>query len=429
MNRWLIMTGLLICGSALAACNGPHASLDEEDISPIDQQKMAAFNAWLAEQKSEEPMNAFKPRPMSVSGVGRVKAAPDIAVITGTIKTKADQDDVAIDEAADIINAVQTAVKGQDVDFSFTQIRTSESRDPDCLARNVKANARYSAILRDNQYNANRQRQLEQGRDIKTKPRAPQNRLPRVVCPVTHIEATLSFAARVKPSAQAGNIINDLTAAGVNKVDLFGYDFSDYDALYKEASTKAVLDAKRKAELVAKTAGTQLTEIVSFAVDRPQRTARFGPQAMTITNHQNRNVAAGNYSQDQVVVTGARTYTPQSSYTGATTSSYSQIPQPAPVASYSSFSGYDGSSGSNNGQFTVFNGVSNQVVQSTNTIVNQTGEILTRVQVPTQTSQNTARNNALKMSLQAGQRTITVNARLNYLYKTPIDGTVPPPNG
>ena len=394
MNRWLIMTGLLISGSAVAACSGSHTSLDEEDISPIDQQKMTAFNAWLEEQKSEEPINAFKPQPMSVSGVGRVKAAPDIAVITGTIKTTADQDNAAIDKAADIINAVQMAVEGQDVDFSFTEIRTSESRDPDCLARNNKATARYHAINRDNQYNANRKRQLEQGRDIKTKPRIPQKRLPRVVCPVTHIEATLSFAARVKPSAQAGNIINDFTSAGVNKVDLFGYDFSNYDALYKQASTKAVLDAKRKAELVAKTAGTQLTEIVSFAVDRPQRTARFGPQAMTITNHQNRNIAPGPTSLDS--------------------------------------------------QFTVFNGVSNQVVQSTETVVHHTGEILARVQIPTnyrivngkrvlveplRDPNKTGGNNALKMSLQAGQRTITVIARLNYLYKTPIDGTLPPPKG
>jgi len=34
------------------------------------------------------------------------------------------------------------------------------------------------------------------------------------------------------------------------------------------------------------------------------------------------------------------------------------------------------------GQFTVFNGVSNQVVESTETIVNQTGEILCRVLIP-----------------------------------------------
>ena len=77
------------------------------------------------------------------------------------------------------------------------------------------------------------------------------------------------------------------------------------------------------------------------------------------------------------------------------------------------------------GQFSVFDGVSNQVVQSTDTIVAQTGEILTSVQVPSRQASRPA-NNALKMSLQAGQRTITVNAYLNYLYKTPIDGSVVP---
>ena len=242
----------------------------------------------------------------------------------------------------------------------------------------------------------------------------------------------LSFAARAMPASEAGNIINDFTAAGVNKVDLFGYDFSDYDALYKEASTKAVLDAKRKAERIAKTSGTELTEIVGFIVDRPQRTARFGPQAMVITNHQNRSVAAGHYAQDAINVTGAR----GGAYSGA-------IPQPTLVSSYGNFSGAN-TSGYNPGQFTVFNGVSNQVVQSTGTVVNQTGEILTSVQIPAkyrtvngqrvlvspaQTGGQSAGTNALKMSLQAGQRTITVNANLSYLYKTPIDGTIAPPNG
>ena len=182
MNRGLLTAGLLLSCAAMAACSAPNTALSEDDISPIDQQKMAAFNQWLEEQKSEEEPDVFKPRPMSVSGTGRVKAAPDIAVITGIIKTKADQDDTAIDEAAKIINAVQQAVDGQNVELSFTQVATSEVRDPDCLARNQKAQSRYYAILSDNNYNANIKRQLEQGRDIKIKPRPPQPRLAKEVC-------------------------------------------------------------------------------------------------------------------------------------------------------------------------------------------------------------------------------------------------------
>jgi len=423
----MLMGGLLCL--LLAACSAPQAELTEDDISPIDYNKMQAFNVWLEEQKKLEPSNAFKAKPMQVSGKGRVRAVPDIAVIAGVIISEADQDDTAIDAAAKIINAVQAAVKTQNVELNFTQIQTTEKRDNGCLARNQKALAHHSVIISDNQYNANIKRRLEQGLDIKIKPRKAKPRLDTEVCPVTHIEANLRFTARVKPAHEAGNIINDFTAAGVNKVDLFGYDFSDYDALYKEASTKAVKDAKLKAERVAKIAGTTLTEIVSFHVDGPQRTKRVGEQAMIITSHQNRNTGVQGSAgfQDRVVTSGN--------------------------------SGFRTTSAPTRGQFTVFNGVSNQVVQSTETIVNQTGEILCRVQIPAQYktitrngkterilvapareewkpesealnagSLNANSTNALKMSLQAGQRTITVNAYLGYRYETPIDGSVVPQN-
>lgn len=410
--------------SLVTACNAPQKQLTEEDVSPIDYQKMAAFNTWLAEQKKLEPSKAFKAKPMQVSGKGRVRVVPDIAVITGTIETEADQDDTAIDDAAKIINKVQKALDGQDVGLSFTQIGTSEMRDPNCLARNQKVLYKHQEILNDNNYNQNIKRQLERGVDIKVKPKKPKKRLVSEICPVTHIEAKLSFTARVKPASEAGNIINAFTTAGVNQVDLFGYDFSDFDTHYKKASVKAVKDARTKAERVAKIAGTTLTEIVSFRVDAPRRITRTGPQAMIISNHNNRNVAAGSLNFNDQVLTNANTNT--------------------------------------RGQFTVFNGTSNQIVQSTETRVSQTGEILCNVQIPavyktifrngrserilveparqewkpgSQAINAGALNagatpvgstNALKMSLQAGQRTIEVNAYLNYLYETPIDGSVVP---
>ena len=406
MNK-LAPIGVLVATicSVLAGCESPQTQLTEEDVSPIDYNKMAAFNVWLAEQKNSEPSNAFKARPMQVTGKGRVRAIPDIAVITGTITTEADQDDTAIDEAAIIINAVQEAVKAQSVDLNFTQIRTSEKRNTDCLARNQKSLLRHYAIVSDNDYNANIKRRLEQGLDIKVKPRKPQKRLSSEVCPVTHIEAKLGFTARVQPASEAGNIINDFTAAGVSQVDLFGYDFSDYDALYKEASTKAVQNAKIKAERVAKIAGTNLTEIVSFRVDRPQRIKRVGNQAMIISNHQNRDAPAGSAIgfADQVVVTGGRSVQPP--------------PAPQPVVSFQGASTSSYTAGQYRpGELPPGNALP--------------GETYTRINdgfgdrwVP---SSNTNANNALKMSLQAGKRTITISAYLGYLYDTPIDGSVVP---
>jgi len=412
-NVWIQGASVIFC-LVQAGCSAPETQLTEDDVSPIDYNKMAAFNLWLEEQKKGEPSNAFKAKPMQVTGKGRVRAIPDIAVITGTITTEADQDDTAIDEAAIIINAVQETVNGQSVNLNFTQIGTSEKRDTDCLARNGKSLARHYAIINDNNYNANIKRQLEQGVDIKIKPRKPQKRIDSELCPVTHIEAKLSFTARVTPASEAGNVINDFTTAGVGQVDLFGYDFSDYDAHYKEASTKAVKDAKTKAERVAKIAGTTLTEIVSFRVDQPQRTTRFGPQAMIITSHKNRNVIPGNYSfNDEIIATGG---------------SYAQaVAQPLVQASpaYSQVQRYTSGGALASSSYSSFSGTStayNDLPPGTPF----TGETFTRSSDNWIPTPNGVANNALKMSLQAGQRTITVNAYLNYIYETPIDGSVAP---
>lgn len=396
--------GVAVFCSLVTACNAPQKQLTEEDVSPIDYQKMAAFNTWLAEQKKLEPSKAFKAKPMQVSGKGRVRVVPDIAVITGVIRTEADQDDTAVDKAAKIINAAQEAVKGQEAELNFTQIRTSEKRDTDCLARNQKALYRHYAIVSDNNYNLNIKRQLERGVDIKVEPKKAQKRLASEICPVTHIEATLSFTARIKPANEAGNIINAFTRAGVNKVDLFGYDFSDYDAHYKEASAKAVKDARTKAERVAKIAGTTLTEIVEFRIDQPQLTTRMGPQAMIITSHKNRDVAAGNYNFNDQVVSSPQYISPAPQQT------YVSQPQ---SGGYSSFS----------------SGVSTAYTQPVQTYTEAVIDPQRRFSQPAaySSSQGISRaNNALKMSLQAGQRTIEVNAYLNYLYETPIDGSVVP---
>ena len=84
--------------------------------------------------------------------------------------------------------------------------------------------------------------------------------------------------------------IRAFTEAGVERVDLFGFDFSNYDALYKEASEKAVANAREKAEISARIAGTKLTTIESFSVSGTERRSRFGPQATIISPHGDRSV-------------------------------------------------------------------------------------------------------------------------------------------
>lgn len=412
---------------------------------------MREHNNWANRKKSEVKPKPFQGPPLTVSGTGRVKATPQIAVITGMIKTKADADDVAVNDAADIINAVQAALKDSDADLNFTRLGASENRDEDCQKHNLEVINRHYEILSDNRYNLNIKQQRERGVNTSAKPRAPKSRMTSKLCPVLETEAYIGFALRVQPAGKAAQIIKALIDAGVDTVDLFGYDYADYDALYKEAAGKAVKDARGKAQMIARRAGTDLVEITQFTVDAPERTSRFGPQAMVITHHGNRNVAAGQYNSEDTVVltpqsvdyvtippvfeTVTETVVVQEASTELVTipATYQTVQETVVVQPQ-----YD------RGDGTIEPAITKQITrrvvktpariqeraipavtkQETRRVIKTPASTLERI-VPAVTGESAdGSTNALKMSL-AGARTITVNASLTYSYTTPIDGTLP----
>ncbi len=78
--------------------------------------------------------------------------------------------------------------------------------------------------------------------------------------------------------------MNAFTRAGVSEVNLYGYDFSDYDAVYQTAAEKAVANARKKAELIANRSGTRLKKVKTFSVSQPTRFGRFGPQSKAVVS-------------------------------------------------------------------------------------------------------------------------------------------------
>ena len=366
------------------------------------------YEEWKKERKEDAMAQPFKPALLEVSGTGTVKAAPDIAVITGTIKATGDFDHIVVNETAVITNKIQEIIAGQDVRLSFTRIAASEQRDPVCLRANAEARARHNQIRSDNWFN----KRLLQNKDSKEKPRKDKPRIAQKVCPVTHIDGYVSFTAWVRPVEKAGDMLNDFTEAGATSVNLYGYDFSDYDALYKQASAMAVENAKAKAQLTAKTAGTSLTTLEQFYVDPPQRVSRYGPQAMVISNHGNRHVAAGRYrSTQEAVISPAPPPPPQ------------PVVAPEPALRY----GWDGS---------VTSEVADEVIVTASKSqprdrFNRAGggrntAVTTRSRSPQSTGPTYAgnANNALRMTLLAGPQTVRVNASLGYLYETPLNGKI-----
>ena len=435
----------LLCASAIGLAGGLAACSAEPDLAtvrPLTYQDMQAHNNWAFQKNSETETAPFEGRPIQVSGIGRVKAAPTIAVITGQIKTEALTDDAAVDMAAKLINDAQRTLEGQSAELNFTQITGTEKRDEDCEKSNMESLNRFSEIVADNQFNANIKRQIERGINTSSKPRPAKARISAKVCPVLNSEVRIGFVARV-PSGQAANIINMLTEAGVEDVNLFGYDFDDYDTLYKEAAAKAVTDARDKAERIAARAGTQLKAITEFTVDPPNRVARFGPQAMIITNHANRNVAPGQYNNTLDVVnsgvqyvtippvfeTVTETVVVQEASTELVTVPATFETVQETVVVQPAYANPDGSTVP-----AVTKQISRRVVKTPARTAERTIPAVSKTETrrvikePARAVQvgpeHGSANNALKMSL-AGARTITVNARLTYGYTTPIDGTLP----
>ena len=426
---------------------------------PMTYQDIQLHNNWVRIQQNAVKPKAFEGQPIHVNGVGRVEATPNIAVITGLIEAASDADDIAVDKSAKIINAVQEALKDKDAALNFMNISAFEKRDEDCQKHNIETGNRHREIQQDNQHNQRIKNQIEQGVNTKTKPRKPKRRKSLKLCPVLETEARIGFVVRIAPADAAADVIKILTDSGVENIDLFGYDFDDYDALYQEAAAKAVTDARSKAELISARAGTQLLGITDFKVDAPDRTSRFGPQAIIISNHGNRSVAAGRYGAQNGAVFNSgptveyittppvfETYTETVVVQEASTelvtipATYETVKETIVVQEASTelvtipATAYSPARTTERTIPAITKQISRRVVRTPASTQERTIPAVTKTEtrrrVKTPASTTTVvippSSNALKMSL-AGTRTITVNASLTYRYETPIDGTLPEP--
>lgn len=282
MNKRLTL--LSLTALMLAGCH-PLASSDKLTAEDFEDY-FEDYVDWKIDQETVE-IDPFKAKPIFVTGTGTVRATPDIAVLTGMIRTEATHDHKAVNEAAEIINRVQDIIKDKDIDLSFTTLSSAEQRDENCLAHNREAARRHSDINSDNWFNT---RERNRPEDVRQKLRLAKARITQKLCNVTHVENYIGFTAWIRPSGEVSEYIRAFTEAGVEHVNLFGFDFSNYDALYKEAAEKAVANARQKAEISARIAGTNLTTVDSFSVSGTERRRRYGRQATIISPHGNRSV-------------------------------------------------------------------------------------------------------------------------------------------
>jgi uncharacterized protein YggE len=354
----------------------------QDDRVYIDIGDAEDYMDWLEYEREEEAPVPFKAEPLAVTGKGQVRATPDIAVITARISAEHKNESAAFNEVSETINRIQESLIGRSAETGFTALRSTPQYDQNCRNENQLAWQRHNQIRADYYFN---KRFDDQG-DTKTKRRDPKPRLAQSVCKATEIEVSSNMVIRLSPPDAAGDVLQALAQVGAENAQLYGYDFTNYDALYQEAASKAVSDARRKADMIARITKAELEEIVGFYVGRPARTGRFGPQP-AIVNKAGRNTYADNHGS---------------------------LASPAPVMQEAATEFRSGWGGSSDEIVVTASRMKkpNEIFQD---LVNEGSQ---------ESSGPSSSNNALNMTLLSGPQTITVTAALRYDYKTVIDGSI-----
>lgn len=388
MNRCLKTGSVLAIMIVMAGC------VPQNDALRVDLGDVDDYTDWLQARDAAEAPTPFTPEPLVVSAEGKVRAQPDIAVVTATITATDKNDSQAVDRMSGIINAAQAALANRNVETGFTSVTSSREFDQTCRNANMFAAQRHTQIQNDFYFN----RRLDREGDTKTKRRTPKPRLSQQVCQAQEIKVATQMVIRIQPAEAAGEALRALADAGAKDSQLFGYDYSDYDALYQEAAANAVALARTKAETVARLSGAQLGELVDFRVNAPARQGRFGPQPNIIRPARPYQGQSGSVIDRQV------------------NNRERELSVPAPVAQVQR---WDGSRGDFEEDVVV-------VTAARKSSVNQFAERLAgaqRAATPNYASGQPT-SNALSISLLSGPQTIRVSATLSYDYETLLNGKI-----
>jgi len=183
---------------------------------------VAALVYAFSYERSTHPYSSF-----SVSGEGKVTAIPDIAEINAIVLTEGGTDLSALQKQnTDKGNAVVDFLKEQGV----------EAKDIKTQNYSIQPRYRYSTCS----YEYSR------------------------VCPPPEIvgySISQNIAIKMRDLSTVGDILKGVVDAGANTVSGPSFTIDDPNELKAEARAKAVADARKKAEAVAKAGGFKLGKI------------------------------------------------------------------------------------------------------------------------------------------------------------------------
>jgi hypothetical protein len=160
---------------------------------------------------------------LSVTGSGKVDAAPDVAYLTLSVETLAKNASQAVKDNSGTTNKVIEAIKAK-------------------LGKNDKVSTAGYSLAPVYEYN-------NQTNKTDFKGYRASNRI-------------IVEAHNLK---EIGNIIDSTAEAGLNNVESLSFDTTKRDEIRREAIVEAVKDAKATAETLSKAAGVSITKILQLS--------------------------------------------------------------------------------------------------------------------------------------------------------------------
>jgi uncharacterized protein YggE len=165
-----------------------------------------------------------EPATLTAEGTGIVLAAPDIVMITIGVTTRGDNPAAALDASSADMRSVIDSILAAGVPES------------DIVTSNFSINPIY----------ANRQQGDNQ--------------------PLRIIGYSVSNQLTVRIDIDAsGAVLNQVVAAGANQISGIRFDIAEPQPLQDEATAAAIVDARRRAELMASAAGVRLVRVLSVS--------------------------------------------------------------------------------------------------------------------------------------------------------------------
>lgn len=198
---------------------------------------------------TEKTMDPKEVKTLAVVGVGELEVMPDSFVVSGAVIKQADDTITAMNDVADVINAVQESlpeIPGMTMaDFNFATVNTTGVKDPECLLFNREAD-RTNSTLREGEKRVNKR-----------------------ICKDVTQQASVTFTFTGGPPELAGTVISKLSEAGAVRVRLNGYRISNIEEVELQAGEKAIANARDKADRLAEAGGAKIVGVLNLQSYQP----------------------------------------------------------------------------------------------------------------------------------------------------------------